>query len=223
VQSLLPKLMAARVEGIVVRGVTPGDLGPDLYYLSRAAFGLPLAPASANESLFTGPWGEGVAERTAKAFARIEEASDLLQRDAPEAGLPEPDALLKHYRTGQAPPAWIKAARDLYAPAYEDLLRSLTRSRTDPGKSLFRRTKRLEFALAYLDCVEALCLAGQARAKNDAALQTEQLEKALEAIYNALTAQGEAARDPSDRGAIAVLNEFGYRAIKAEVERLESR
>ena len=44
------------------------------------------------------------------------------------------------------------------------------------------------------------------------------LEKAVEAIYNALSAQGEVARDQSDLGVIAVLAEHGYRPLKKELD-----
>jgi len=50
-----------------------------------------------------------------------------------------------------------------------------------------------------------------------------QLEKAVEAMHNALSALGESARDNSDRGVIAVLNEYGYRPLKAEFEAVEKK
>ena len=81
--------------------------------------------------------------------------------------------------------------------------------------------KRLEFAVEYLNSVEALRLAGQAKAKGDTAKQLEHLEKAVESMYNGLSALGEVARDNSDRGVIAVLNEYGYRPLKAEFEAVE--
>jgi len=81
--------------------------------------------------------------------------------------------------------------------------------------------KRLEFAMEYLNSVEALRLAGQAKGKRETANQLEHLEKAVEAMYNGLSALGEVARDNSDRGVIAVLNEYGYRPLKKEFEAVE--
>ena len=49
----------------------------------------------------------------------------------------------------------------------------------------------------------------------------EQLEKATESMYNAINALGEVAGDNSDRGVIAVLNEYGYRPLKKEFEAAE--
>ena len=37
-------------------------------------------------------------------------------------------------------------------------------------------------------------------------------------MYNARNAYGEVARDSCDRGVIAVLNEYGYRPLKRELD-----
>jgi hypothetical protein len=48
---------------------------------------------------------------------------------------------------------------------------------------------------------------------HDAAAKDEALEAAIEGIYNALNSWSDVARDSSDRGAIALLNEYGYRVL----------
>jgi hypothetical protein len=78
--------------------------------------------------------------------------------------------------------------------------------------------KRLEFAVHYLGAVEAARLSAVAKGKGDADARVEQAEKAAEGMYNALNALGDVARDPSDRAVIAVLNEYGYRPLKAELK-----
>ena len=80
---------------------------------------------------------------------------------------------------------------------------------------------RLEFAVLYLNSIEAVRLAGVAKSKGETDKLVEQLEKATEAMYNALNALGEVANDNSDRGVIAVLNEYGYRPLKKEFETQE--
>ena len=49
----------------------------------------------------------------------------------------------------------------------------------------------------------------------------EHLEAAVEAMYNTITTVADVATDQSDRGLIAVLNEFAYRPLLAEFEKLE--
>jgi hypothetical protein len=205
-------------EGFVVAGVLPGDMGPALHYLSRAAFDAKVTPESAQEELITISCGPGVSERTAKAFRALEDATRLLEREGGPAGAPVPDVLTRHYQSSNGPPNWVKPVRELYTKSYEDTLRGMQRSKAGPGSWLFYVSKRHEFALAYLACIESLGLAGQAKAKGDSGTHTEQLEKAVESLYNALTAYAEVSRDPSDRAAIAVLNEFGYRPLMQLLE-----
>jgi hypothetical protein len=66
--------------------------------------------------------------------------------------------------------------------------------------------------------IDAVRSAGVAKSKGNKDEQIAQLEKATEAMYNALNAYGEVARDQSDRGVIAVLNEYGYRRLVAELD-----
>jgi hypothetical protein len=58
----------------------------------------------------------------------------------------------------------------------------------------------------YLTSIEALRKAGPLKGE----ARTEALEPAAEAMYNALNAWGEVARDPSDQAAIALLNQHVY-------------
>jgi hypothetical protein len=106
----------------------------------------------------------------------------------------------------------------LYAQAMDEMYRAQQRAPTRVGPRLLYHAKRLEFALGYLDGIANLRQAGLAKTNEK---KVEQLEKAMEAMYNALNALGEVARDQSDRGVIAVLNAHAYRPIQAELEKLE--
>ena len=83
--------------------------------------------------------------------------------------------------------------------------------------------RRLDFAFNYMLCIEAARKAGFARKNNDTKTQRQELETAVDAIYDALNAMAAVARSNSDRGIIAVLNEYGYRPLKRELESLESQ
>ncbi|MBI3864520.1 MAG: hypothetical protein HY290_21770, partial [Planctomycetia bacterium] len=65
---------------------------------------------------------------------------------------------------------------------------------------------------------ESVRRAAVARSKGDKDTQIAELEKAVESLYGALDALGAVARSNSDRGIIAVLNEYGYRPLKKELE-----
>jgi hypothetical protein len=81
---------------------------------------------------------------------------------------------------------------------------------------------RLEFGIGYLDTIEAVRQAATAEAeKKPAALPLA--KKALETARQALAAYARVARDQSDRGALAILNEYVYRPLQAKVAELKGK
>ena len=69
--------------------------------------------------------------------------------------------------------------------------------------------------MQYFTALESLYKA------HDKTARTESLEAALESIYNALNAYGDVARDASDRGAIALLNQHAYRPAQKLADEAE--
>ena len=218
--TLLGRLREHGWEGYTTRYWIPGDLNPAVHYLSRASFDAKMTPKAAHDDLITAICGPGVAEPVIKGWDMIEEATAII--DANDIGFtfPIPGVVMKHYNA-QPVPAWWKKVRDRYAGALDEMQRGIQRAEVGGRPLLMYHAKRLKFACEYINSVEALRLAGQAKAKGDTAKQLQQLEKAVESMHHALTALGEAARDNSDRGAIAVLNEYGYRPLKAEFEAVQ--
>jgi hypothetical protein len=88
-----------------------------------------------------------------------------------------------------------------------EMYRANTRARGGARPFILYHAKRLEFALHYFTALESLYKA------HDPAARAESLEAAVEASYNALNAYADVARDASDRGVIALLNEHGYRVL----------
>jgi hypothetical protein len=72
-----------------------------------------------------------------------------------------------------------------------------------------------------MNCIESVRKAGLARRAGKTDEQRENLEAAIESMHNALGALAAVARSNSDRGVIAVLNAYGYRALKEELDKLE--
>lgn len=78
----------------------------------------------------------------------------------------------------------------------------------------------MEFALGYANTVEALhrgALAEKAGRRQEA---LSQARNGLETLREATEAYVRVARNRTDLGAIAVLNEYGYRPLKAKVAEL---
>ncbi len=209
--------------GIVARSWMAGDLAPGLHYLSRAAFDPRITPQAALTELVDSVSGEEVAPRLIKGFGLVEEATDLLDQSDAMFAEPRPDMLTKHLLARTAPPeSWAKAKKN-YASAMDEMYRGNTRARQGGRFFTLYFAKRFEFGLHYMTSVEALRNAGAANAAGDKAAgdkagdgdekRIAELEKALEALHSGLAAYADVARDPSDRGAIAVLNRHGYRVI----------
>jgi hypothetical protein len=102
-----------------------------------------------------------------------------------------------------------------------EMYRGNTRAREGGRSFILYYARRYEFGLTYMTSLESLRLAGIAKSKSDSAAYAQNLEATMEGMYNALGAFSEVARDPSDRGVIAVLNEFGYRRLAQELEKAE--
>lgn len=200
----------------------PGDLDADLFYLARATFGAKLlTPEAACKELVAPICGPATSERLLIGFRAAERASSLAAKHDPTFGTPSPDVVMKHYNSDSPAPEWWKEAKEGYLTCLTESLRAKDRSLL-PGRPWLRFVgKRMEFAYEYMNCIEYVQAAGQARDAGDSEAQLEHLEAAVEAMYNSLRALGEVAEDQSDRGVIAVLAEYGYRPLVKEFEKAE--
>ncbi|MCB1278052.1 PQQ-binding-like beta-propeller repeat protein [Prosthecobacter sp.] len=151
--------------------------------------------------------GEGVAERMWLGFQAIDKASQLIAQNDPELGIPAPDMLLRHLNSKKSLPDWLTEAKTFYATAMNEMYRANTRAREGSRSFTLYNAKRLEFTFHFMSAIEALYKA------HDPAARAESLEAAMDSIYNALNSWSDVARDSSDRGGIALLNEYGYRPL----------
>ncbi len=197
-----------------------GDINPQLHYLSRAAWDDTVTPESALIELATPICGEGVAETLALGFAAIAEVSTLISGEDPTFAVPDPEMFMEHYVSTESAPEWWAKARELYGKAVGEMYRANTRARDGARPWILYHAKRHTFALHYLTAVEAARNAGIAREAKDNAAWAENLEASIEAMHNALGIYAEVANDPSDRGVIALLNEYGYRPLLEELDKV---
>jgi hypothetical protein len=215
--ALMGELGRPRWEGFATRFWTVGEFDPEIYYLSRASFEPGLTPAAAYQALFAPFCGAGAADRLVKALDAVEQATCLIDEHDPGLGFPVPGLVMKQYNADPAPDWWKQAAA-LYTTAMNEALRAHDAALPTGRSFTSYLAKRMEFAVEYFGGIEAVRLAGQAKAQGDHDTQVEQLERAVERLYNALMALGSVARDQSDRGVIAVVNEHGYRPLVKEYE-----
>ena len=157
--------------------------------------------------LVTPMCGEGVAERMWLGFQAIDKASQLIAKNDPNLGIPAPDMLLHHLNSKKSLPDWLTEVKTFYATAMNEMYRANTRAREGSRSFTLYNAKRLEFTFHFISCIESLYKS------HDATTRAESLEAAMDSIYNALNSWSDVARDSSDRGAIALLNEYGYRPL----------
>jgi outer membrane protein assembly factor BamB len=162
--------------------------------------------------LVTPMCGEGVAERLWLGFQAIDKAAQLIAQNDPKLGLPAPDMLLRHLNSKGAPPAWLTEVKTLYTTAMNEMYRANTRAREGSRSFTLYNAKRLEFTFHFISAIESLYKS------HDPATRADSLEAAMESVYNSLNSYSDVARDSSDRGAIALLNEHGYRALRKVIK-----
>ncbi|HEY2251954.1 MAG TPA: alpha-glucuronidase family glycosyl hydrolase [Planctomycetaceae bacterium] len=216
--TLVDELRSDGWEGFSTRYWVVGDLDLSVYFLSRASFISEITPRQAIDELLTPVLGEGTAERTFKAFDLVEQATNLIDEHDMGFSFPILNVVMKHYASAEPVPEWWGQVKERYLQAMEEMYRVNTRARDGGRPFSLYFARRFEFAAEYMSCIEAVRKAGIAKAKGDRETQTAELEKAVESLHTSLNALSAVARSNSDRGIIAVLNEYGYRPLKRELE-----
>ena len=216
VPGVLPRFPQFPVTGVIPSRL-PGELSVSTLLLSRGE------PATSHlQALLQPIYGETAPPRIAKGLEQIAAAGKLLADNEPQLDTLRPGMIDPWLSGTEPPPVWWKTAAGLYTEAMNEMYRGIRASYNDPARpALLYHAKRCEFALHFLNAAESVRLAAVARSKADRPGQIEQLEKAVESMYNALSALGDVARDPSDRGTIAALNEYAYRPLKAALEQAD--
>ena len=214
----LNAIRSGKKVGFVAKIIIPGDLSASAHFLSRASFVDELSASKSLSELVTPICGKEVDERLLKGFDAAAQAAALISKNDPRLALANGRMITRHLESSEAPPAWWTEAKTLYTTAMNEMYRGNTRARDGARPFILYHAKRFEFAQHYMTSMEAARKAGNAKAKGDKEARSAAIEQAVEAMYNALNALGDVARDPSDRGSIAVLNEFAYKPLIKESE-----
>jgi hypothetical protein len=198
------------------------DAQLDIVYISRAAFDAKATPEHVCEEMLTPICGEEVHVRVKKAFDFAQSAYHQIEEKDVNEGFPHKDMLLRHYESDEPPPAWWGEVRTNYLNAMNEMYRANTRAREGGRQFTLWYARRFEFAMEYMNVVEALRKAGIAKRKGNKEEQIAELEKALDSITGACNAIAAVARSQSDRGIIAVMNEYGYRPVTKLLEEADA-
>lgn len=217
----LSALRQANGKGFAAACQLPDDLNTSVYYLAQASFDPNMTPARAVKELVNPICGEGVGARIAIGFDHLAKAGALVNRHDPTIATPRRDVIMRHYLSAEAVPPWWGEAKTGFIMAMNEMYRANTRARGGARAFSLYLAKRFEFALHYFTCIESLRAAGIARAAKDQAAQLEGLDKAVEAMHNAMSALADVDRNNGDRGVIALFNEYGFRPLVRELEKAD--
>lgn len=203
----------------VVMGSGIGEQDLPTYWLSRQTCGQPLLPQVACRELLTPICGEEVDHRVWKAMELAQSAITALSARDSDLEYLKVEFIL---RKTDLPPATWSTARDGFLNAMNEMYRANTRAREGGRAYTLYLARRFEFAFEYMNYAEAARKSAIAERANDRDTQIAEIEKAIESLNNALNAMAAVARSNSDRGLIAVLNEYGYRPLKKKLAEAEA-
>ena len=218
--TIATRMRAAGWSGFTTRHWLIGDLDPAVRYLARSCWDAGCTPEAAYRELALGVCGEGAAGLLVRAWQQVDLITDDLDRHGMGFSFPVPGMMEKHFLARTPLSDELRGVRERYAAALALAERATGRSR--PAGAAFARyhAARLRFATGYLAAVAAVRQTGVAEAEGRRSDALESTVSALEHLTAALLAYAAVAADNSDRGAIASINEYCIRFLRATRDRL---
>ena len=220
---LTQKLVRHGWAGFSTRYWIIGGQDPCVAYLSRAAWDRNVTPEEIYRDQVRAVCGEACVDDMLDVFREVEAVTVSLEWHNLTFAFPVPNTLLKfHWSSRPMSPELVENRRG-YGRALVAAKRARAKT-TEAGRDYVDYwVGRLEFAVEYLNAVEAVRLAAKADRDKDRAESVRQAELALSAARRSIEAYARVARDQSDRGAIAQLNEFVYRPLQRKLAALRGQ
>ena len=199
-----------------------GDKDPCVAYLSRAAWDRDATPDAAYRDQVRAVCGAGCVDDMLEVFREVEAVTVSLEWHNLSFSFPVPGMMMQHWQPMPLSPELIEN-RQGYQRALDAAKRARAKT-TEAGRSYVDYcVGRLEFAVDYISAVEAVRRAAIAEQQKNRPETLRQAGIALAAAKRALEAFARVARDQSDRGAIAQLNAYVYRPLKAKLATLQGQ
>ncbi len=196
-----------------------GDHDPCAAYLSRAAWDETATPQQTYRDQVRAACGEACVEDMVEVFGQVEQATILLEWHGLGLTFPAPGMIANQW-LAQPMPQELAEAQCAYRRALAAARRASAKV-TETGRAYVDYwLGRLRFGISYLDAVAACRLGAIAEAQGRMEEARAHARAALACATEALTAYARIARDQSDRGAIAVMNEYVIRPLRAKIEEL---
>ena len=220
--------------GFVTRYWMISDHDPCVAYLSRAAWHDDVTPEDVYRDQVSAVCGEAAVPDMLVLFAELEDVTRHLNGHGLGLTFPVPSMISKHITPGAMSDELVKD-RDGYRRALAAARRAVKQS-NEPGRQYVEYwVGRLEFGIGYIDCIEATRQLADAKSELELA-QGEGNEQVVAFKRRAAAAQAQAAlqisrdmlddlasvaRNRSDVGAIAVMDEYVFRRLQEQLQQLQ--
>ena len=196
------------------------DHDPCVAYLAKAAWNEGVTHKDIYRDQIRTVCGEECIEDMLTAFREVEGTTIALEDHGLGLTFPVPGMLTKHW-TPQSMSDELVEDRQGYQRALDAAYRALEKTQPSGQSYVDYWIGRLKFGVGYLDMIAAVRCAAIAEADGKPTEAIQHAETALVIAHQALEAYADVARDQSDRGAIAVMNEYVYRPLKEKIAALQ--
>ena len=197
------------------------DHDPCVAYLARAAWDQNVNHEDVYRDQISAVCGEECVEDMVTAFREVERTTVALEAHGLGLTFPVPGMLTKHW-TPQPISDELIEDRQSYQQALDAACRAREKAQPSGQSYVDYWIGRLQFGIGYLDMIAAVRRAAIAEANQQLTEAIRHAEIALATARNALEAYANVVCDQSDRGAIAVMNEYVYRPLKDKVTALQN-
>lgn len=215
-EKILKELHRRNWSGFTARERFPGDHDAILEYLAHLSWDPNATPDSVTLDLIRHVCGEACAQEMLTAMHEAEAATLNVATNQTDFGYYVPKMIMKFWKPGPAA-AYLVELQPQYERALDAARRAQAKASPEGRWYTDYWVGRLEFALGYVKTVVAVQRAATAEAAHNSVECRQQTEKALQTLSQATEAYVRVARTRTDRGAIAVLNEYGIRPLKAKL------
>ena len=196
------------------------DHDPCVAYLARASWDRNVNHEDIYRDQIRAVCGEACIEEMLTMFREVERTTVALEAHGLGLTFPVPGMLTKHW-TPQPISDELIEDRQGYQRALDAAHRAREKTQSSGQNYVDYWIGRLQFGIRYLDMIGAVRRAAIAEADGKPAEALRHSETALAIACQALEAYAAVVRDQSDRGAIAVMNEYVYRPLKEKVAILQ--
>lgn len=196
------------------------DHDPCIAYLAKAAWDEEVRHEDVYRDQIRTVCGEECIEDMLTTFREVEGTTIALEDHGLGLTFPVPGMLTKHW-TPQSMSDELVEDRQGYQRALDAAYRALEKTQPSGQSYIDYWIGRLKFGVGYLDMIAAVRCAAIAEANEKPTEAIQHTETALTIAHQALEAYADVARDQSDRGAIAVMNEYVYRPLKEKIAALQ--